>query len=200
MFNCSLCSEASNPHFGLRGKRADLAKLLIVAHRPDVRISVPVLPGHDEYETTLMESKTGRQLVEMLDFCNLGIDDIYWTNIFKCCLPKTGRKVKEGMPPDRSPRREEYSACFNSHFLQQFQEFNPRAVVALGRAVYSIMFPEEKRKFSEAEDSTLCFQDKLTLIFAHPSTFWYYSRERREKDYYQVLKDFLTKSGVIQRS
>lgn len=182
MQNCKLCQEVIAFHEGLKGKRAGLTKILFVAHRPDKRILEPTLPFSEEYEQALFNSQTGKEVSRILEYCGMGWQDIYWTNIFKCVLRG-----------DRNPTPEEYGNCFGV-FEQQVKEFKPKKIVALGSTVYGLMFPEQAKEKPSQKMwcQTLQFNGLPVLIFPHPSRIWYKQQKEREQRFYQDVKRFLS--------
>lgn len=160
---CSLCTNATAFHRGLKGANADHTKLLFVAHKPDQRVTVPALPFLSNYEAALIATRTGQELGEILQHCGLGFDDLYWTNIYKCALP--GRT---------HPTAEQYRTCYTTQFVPQVREFQPRAIVAFGAHVYRLMFPAYARTMSHgsALGEVLLYENAPTLISLHPYRIW----------------------------
>src|SRR4030042_4094303 len=122
MGKCSLCSNTEGFHYGVKGKNSYKTKILFVLNKPDSRIFRNALPTMDPYFIAFAETRTGKQVMEMLDYCELRIDDIYMTNSFKCVLRKNWE-----------PSIEEYKRCFNKHLKKQIQEFNPKKTVVFGQ-------------------------------------------------------------------
>lgn len=128
MDKCNLCQDATDFHPGLRGRNADSTKLLVVMHKPDSRISVPILISEiDPYVSALLNSRTGENLTRLLGACGLGLEDVYLTNVFKCVLSG-----------NREPNQEEYSACLHN-LEEQINEFQPRSIITSGGIPYSLL-------------------------------------------------------------
>ena len=176
------CERAFNYNSGRKGRNADKTKLLLVANHSDSRTTFQASLIREEgidYELTLLKTQTGRNLVEMLKSCGLTLEDIYFTNIFKCLLPE-----------DREPKREEYEACLKM-LEGQVREFGPRGIIALSHQAYRFMFPEEKSKHLESIGRVLRYKEVPTFISLHPRRIWSLPLEER-LTHYQKVKEFLS--------
>jgi len=176
---CSLCKDAFNFHIGLKGKNSDRTKLLFIANKPDSRILEKVLPNFDSYEMALLSTKTGKMTYQMLRYCGLRFDDIYWTNVFKCVLPD-----------DRNPRKKEYENCFNNHLKKQIVDFKPKKIIAPGEMPYRLMFPD-KGNHTSSLIYTFDYKGIPVFIMPHPGKIGYYSEIRREEEFYEALESFI---------
>ncbi len=158
--NCNLCNEASNFHYGLKGTNAENTKLLFVLHKPDSRIIENCLSFTDPYFIALAESATGKNLSRLLSQCELNLDDIFLTNLFKCTLPE-----------DRNPKKTEYQNCLKI-LNNQILEFSPKKIVVCGRKAYEILFPKDYNKVHD--DSSLAtihsYSEIPSFILPHPSS------------------------------
>jgi uracil-DNA glycosylase len=107
--------------YELRGKNADLTKILFVGNQPDERVQK--CSGENAYQIALMKTKTGETLQEILEFCGLSFEDIYWTNFNRALSKRT---------------RQENITQFDS----QLKEFSPRKIVLFGAKSFQTLFPE----------------------------------------------------------
>jgi uracil-DNA glycosylase family 4 len=178
MKTCSLCSEASNFNYCLKGERADAIKFLFVLHRADRRI-------HEYFEGywgALKNSATGIILDDILKEAELDFDDILLTNFFKCLLPE-----------DRRPSKQEYFNCLTL-FQQQVQEFNPRAIVIFGNRPYQCTFPKRSKliKITELKEE-LNYEERPCLVSMHPSQIWKKLSPELKGPYIRRVANFLKK-------
>jgi len=177
--DCDLCEEAFSYHPGVKGENADLTKILFVLHRSDSREPQP--RSSATYREALLKSQTGKVLTEMLEFCDLTIEDIYLTNVFKCLLPK-----------DREPRAKEYKSCIKV-LEEQVTDFDPKKILVFGRKSYEHMFPEiaKQNSYKKMVMKALDFNGVPSLVSYHPSWMWSFKPKKR-KGHYKKIKKFLT--------
>lgn len=181
---CDLCGEdATGFQEGSKGKRADITKILFVLHKPDSRIMQGVLGGFDPYLTVLSRTKTGAELSRMLNHCELTLENIYITNIFKCTLSG-----------DRLPTKKEYKNCLE-FFNNEVAEFDPKKLVAFGSMVFNLMFPDSEKQHNHKGvwAKEFCYKGRPVFILPHPSKTYYYSEEKRVQRFYNPLKTFLSR-------
>ena len=190
MAGCYCSPDAFGYNDGLKGENAELTKILFVMHRSDSR----ALPDDwesasdeelsESYMEKLRKSQTGRVLEWLFEHCDIGYEDVYLTNAYKCLLPD-----------DRNPRKQEYIDCL-SHLERQVQEeFSPERIVVFGSKTYEIMFPEQSKSqsYAEAVGNTLEYRGVPALICWHPQWLWSHPKHQR-KEHYQAIKDFLNAS------
>jgi len=178
---CSnVCKGAHSYHEGIKGDNADITKLLFVLNKPDKRVLVPTLYDID-YEIALSKSRTGKVLIDILKFCNLTINDVYITNLFKCVLPG-----------DRVPRKKEYEKCV-CVLEQQIKDFKPKKIIMFGRRAYEFMFPEhaKKNKLEDMVGQILCYDNIPSLISYHPGMLEQIFKKKQKREHYEKIKDFL---------
>lgn len=179
---CNVCKGALNFHRGLKGSKSDETRIMFIAHKPDKRVNRWVLPHFDAYAVTLGETKTGKNMGSLLNYCDLSWDNIYWTNIFKCVLD------------DRDPTKKEYLNCFDFHLKNQIKEFNPKSLVVFGAQVYEIMFPEDAEVLNHSAriGGILYYEGIQTLIYPHTQKIRPpYCKKTREKDLFNMMRGFL---------
>lgn len=167
---------------GIKGSKADLTKILLVANRADDRICQLGLFNHSHL-AALLKSKTGRALQEILAEAGMSFEDVYFTNAFKCLLPG-----------NKDPSRQEYKNCAGV-LESQVLEFQPRKIVAFGRMAYESMFPEaaEKTGFENNVGSIIPYRGDAgcpTLISQHPSKLISIISKTRY-EHYAVIANFL---------
>ncbi|MCK4669988.1 MAG: hypothetical protein KAT43_02200 [Nanoarchaeota archaeon] len=172
------CEGASHFHPGLNGNVNGEEKIMIILHKPDSRVAVPGLFPNQLYEIALFQTRTGKKILEMLNYCGLSRvrDNIFITNLFKCVLLE-----------DKNPKKKEYEKC-RPILEEQVREFQPRRIIACGSTVYNHLFPEEERTFEERLGKIQEFNGVLTFVLNHPSRKWMYSPEKKEADYAAVKK------------
>ncbi len=168
---------------GIRGGNSDLTKILFVANRADRRILQQSL-FNNNYEEALLKSQTGKIINEILDFCKLTFDDIYFTNLLKCLLLN-----------DRAPTKKEYQNCV-SQLEIQVNKFKPKGIVAFGGKVYEFMFPNYANQinFENTIWSILEYNRVPTLISNHPCKLGSIISKTKEV-HYQVIARFLKKKN-----
>ncbi len=182
---CGFCKCSSNYHEGLKGKTYGQTKLMFIAHRPDQRVNIEVLPSFDSYEIALSETKTGKNIGTLLKHCNLSLDNIFWTNLFKCVLLE-----------NRPPNKEEYLFCVNNHLNLQIEEANPNLIVGLGSQVYKILFPDlvKEKKFEQRIGDIVKYNQRNVLIFPHPQKISPpYCNLEKKKELFDLMKTTLEK-------
>ncbi len=178
---CSKCEDVSFFHKGLKGSNSDKSKIMFVAHKPDGRVRDLVLPIFDSYEVALANTKTGKNMNALLNYCNLSWKDIYWTNLLKCVF-------------DIEPTKKEYQTCFGVHLKNQIREFNPNFIIALGSQVYEVMFPEDAKILNHSSriGAILQYEEIQTLIYPHPQKIRPpYCSKDREKYLFELMRGFL---------
>jgi len=185
---CNLCEGAFNFHEGWKGKNYDKLKLMFVANKPDERVLIPVLPGFDSYYIALSNTKTGKNMKSLLNYCGLNWEDIFWTNLFKCVLPN-----------NRIPSKREYVNCLTNHLNKQIEFLNPNLIVALGSQVFSILFPSISKysnliSHKEFIGDITFYKDKRVLIYPHPQKIRPpYCNKQREKELFEVMRCEISK-------
>jgi len=134
--------------------------ILLIAHRGDERVLQPVLFG-DTHEQAIVETDSGKSLLEILKHCNLEIKDIKFTNILKCILPQ-----KEKIP------NAAYTCC-ETNLRKQIESTNPKAIVAFGKPCFEYMFPKNhKRNFLNETGKIYSYHNRPTLITHHLSKIY----------------------------
>lgn len=161
MQKCRKCDGASHFYLGRKGKNADITKLMVIMHRPSWIVAQPCLNLYDEWQTAFFTSKTGKTIGRLLAECDLSIEDIYITNVYKC--------FPHG---DRNPKPEEYQNCLQ-YFEGQFDEFAPRRAVVCGSNAWRLMFPGTKIQISDSQrepiKTVLDYRGVGSLVIPHPS-------------------------------
>lgn len=175
-----LCKGAFSYNPRIKGKNADATKILFVANKSDSRALNPSF--FDDYEITFSKSQIGKTITELLKTSNFTLDDIFFTNIFKCLLPN-----------DRQPTLKEYQRCVKV-LEQQIKEFQPNKIVIFGHQAYKHLFPREKEQINHQQmlGHIIYYASKPTLIFYHPGFKLKPSKEKIE-EYNQTFKEFLSK-------
>ncbi len=175
------CKGAFSYSDGIKGRNADITKILFVANRADRRILQQSLFS-DSYKETLLKSQTGKIINEILGFCKLTFDDIYFTNLFKCLLLDS-----------RAPSKEEYQNCV-SQLEKQVLDFKPKGIVAFGGKVYEFLFPIYVKKINF--ENIIWYSPEYnrvpTLISNHPCKLGTIISKTKEA-HYQVIARFLEK-------
>jgi len=176
---CNKCEGAYSFNQGIKGKNADLTKLLLVLHKSDSRATIPVLPGlgFDDYESAFMNAPTGLVINGLLKFCSLRFDDIYLTNIFKCLLPG-----------DRQPAKKEYENCLPV-LEAQVNDFNPSKIIIFGAKVADRMLKNGYTAIDSGEIHEYLKVPALSLD--HPSAPWVRNHFYREKYYFKKALEFI---------
>ncbi len=177
MKQCNLCEKAFNFNPGLKGKNADITKLLFVLHRSDTRIFEYL----EDYWGAFVNSATGVILDRMLKKADLDLPDIYITNLFKCLLPNNSR-----------PSSEQYQNCLKI-FEQQVRTFEPRAIIIFGNRPYRHIFPEESRrtKIEDISSQVLSYNGIPCLVSIHPSQIWKKINPELQEPYIRKIAKFL---------
>ncbi|MBW3023195.1 hypothetical protein KY308_03760 [Candidatus Woesearchaeota archaeon] len=177
--NCSRCEEASQFNPGIKGRNADLTKLLFILHKSDSRATVPVLPGlgFEEYEAAFMKTQTGQVIDGLAKFCNMVPDDIYITNFFKCLLPA-----------DRNPRKKEYKNCLLLLEIQ-VKDFKSKKIVVFGSQPAKLMSSNPKISLGKV----FGYNGVPSLVAEHPSAPWLRS-ERLRNEYFEDISRFIRRS------
>lgn len=183
MPECNLCSNTIGYYNGIVGSNSDVTKFLFVLNKPDKRILQPSLNSFDNYKTALFSTKTGAELDRILKYCNMTVEDVFLTNIFKCIFNS-----------DKDPAPNEYKKCYENVFKKQFSDFNPKKIIVFGGSAYAMMFPHQSVSFSyeDAYGKYALYNNTQTLIMPHPSRIWAFRNEHKIKDCYEKIKDFLT--------
>jgi DNA polymerase len=175
---CSLCEGAFSFNYEYKGKNSDKTKLLFVANRSDSREPEPHKPL--TYLDALLKSYSGIFLQEILGHCGITMEEIWFTNIYKCKLPN-----------DREPRKNEYTACLGLFDLQ-LEEFNPKKIMVFGRKSFCTLFPELSDNYKEYISKTIKYKDYPILLSYHlasiPSNV---GNLGKRKVYYDKIKQFL---------
>lgn len=186
MENCNLCKRTLGFHEGIKGINYEKTKLMFVANKPDERILELVLPIFDSYDIALSNTKTGKNMKSLLDYCNLCWDDIFWTNLFKCVLEK-----------NKIPSKAEYKNCLENHLNIQIESLKPNLIVALGAQVYKALFPELAKRFKHEEmiGRTYFYKNVETLIYSHPQKIKPpYCNKKKQRELFRLMKNEIKKS------
>jgi uracil-DNA glycosylase family 4 len=184
MYDCNLCSKNMRCFYELKGSNADNTKILFILNQPDERIV------DKDYFRLLIETRTGKKLIELLEYCDRTLDDVNITNAFKGIVPKLD--YHRGGEHSRYPTKQESDVCLEQVLLPQIKQFQPKAIISFGAITYKTLFPEKSKTKSleESFGEVNLFLDIPTLIFYHPSAFWHNGLEKRQT-YYAVAKVFL---------
>lgn len=73
----------------------------------------------------------------LLNYCRLGWEDIFWTNLFKCVFDE-----------NKVPTKKEYKLCLENQLNIQIESLKPKLIVALGSQVYETLFPRLSKHFN----------------------------------------------------
>ncbi len=135
--------------------------------------------------------KAGKLLDEIMKAISLDTErDLLIANIVKC-----------KPPGNRSPLREEVSACL-PYLHKQIELIQPRVIVLLGAVALKHMIPE-KKDFSMAEEAGTFFSSKdytgvQFLVLYHPAYLLYDPRKKKDMwEHVKQLKVFLEKNNVL---
>lgn len=161
----------------LKGKDFDRSRIMFVLHKPDRRVE-EVLWQKQKYEMALWASKTGSEVLQLLEYCGLTADDVFLTNLVKCTLRN-----------DAKPRKEEYANCLGNLDLQ-IDTHNPRKIVGFGSAVYENLFPGNG-KITRVVGEQFSYQGVPTLVMNHPSRIWAFLDPLRKEKEYEKVRRFL---------
>ena len=174
---CNLCKEASNFNEGLKGKNADKTRLMFLLNHSDLRVQEHLWG----YDSAFAVSASGVILGKALSHCKLDFDDVYITNLVKCCFPR-----------NREPTTQEYRNCVQV-FNQQLADFQPRALVVFGNHPYYTLFcPDGGTDFSQSVGQFRTYQHVPTLISYHPSRIWALLNPVNQVTHFDSIKKFLT--------
>ncbi|MBU1203625.1 MAG: hypothetical protein KKG60_00995, partial [Nanoarchaeota archaeon] len=114
------------------GKKAGI---LFVLNKPDKRVLQTDL--FIDYLGVLAKSKTGGILGEILHYCNLNVEEIMITNLFKCIRDTDNHSIRS-----TNPTRKEYQKC--SRILkEELRELNPSKTIIFGAIGRKLLSKEE---------------------------------------------------------
>ena len=149
-------------------------------------------PGENEdIEGKAFVGRAGKLLDEIMKAISLDTErDLLIANIVKC-----------RPPGNRSPLREEVSACL-PYLHKQIELIQPRVIVLLGAVALKHMIPE-KKDFSMAEEAGTFFSSKdypgvQFLVLYHPAYLLYDPRKKQDMwKHVKQLKVFLEKNNIL---
>ena len=158
------------------------SKLMIIGEAPG---------KNEDIEGKAFVGKAGKLLDEIMKAISLNTEeDLLIANIVKCRPPE-----------NRSPLREEVSACL-PYLHKQIELIQPRIIVLLGAVALKHMIPE-KKDFSMAEEAGTFFSSKdylgvQFLVLYHPAYLLYDPRKKQDMwEHVKQLKVFLEKNNVL---
>lgn len=177
------CSEScSLKHIGYKiseGFGGFQKSILFVAHRGDERVLENNL-FWDNHEQALLETDSGKSLMEILDYCKLGLKDIRFTNIVKCLLPQ-----KEKIP------EEAYTNC-EINLREDIESTKPKAIVAFGESCFKYMFPGDyKGNFLKEIGKIYSYYNKPVLITHHLSKIYRLQKPNEAEKIRKFLEDWV---------
>lgn len=158
------CEDVQECSYGFVGDEATHHPLLFVLNYPDKRIFQRSLFRQD-YRDTLLNTKTGMVLHELLKYCNLKFEQIAITNLFKG-IYKTNKK-----PPTKDFRK-----CA-SILEKQIKQLAPSKIILFGHDAKKIITKNLEHP---------------TLHYFHPSAIWAKTLNKDKRiPHYQKIKEFL---------
>lgn len=162
------CERVLDCHFGVQGSNPRANKILIILNNPYEIITQQAL-FENSYKSALFKTKTGLVLSEILEYCNLSVEDITITNLFKGILQK-----------NVSPNTEEYKKCHNN-LINQIKTISPRRIIIFGY--------QGKKLLEDNYD----LQKRKVCFMKHPSWIWAKTITKKEKrqPYREKIKNFL---------
>jgi uracil-DNA glycosylase family 4 len=178
-WKCTGCEGAFSYFPGLKGEHADDHKILMILNHSDSRMLMGKYKH--SYSVALPYSNTGRVLEDMLEACDLSLDDVYLTNVFKCLLPH-----------DREPRKGEYVKC-RSVLERQIDEYCPERIISFGQKAYENLFPEVSKDeyFADAVDRVIERDGVPSLVCYHPRKIYSFPKEDRRRLYKRIARFLL---------
>ncbi len=158
------------------------SKLMIIGEAPG---------KNEDIEGKAFVGKAGKLLDEIMKAISLNTEeDLLIANVVKCRPPE-----------NRSPLREEVSACL-PYLHKQIELIQPRVIVLLGAVALKHMIPE-KKDFSMAEEAGTFFSSEdypgvQFLVLYHPAYLLYDPRKKQDMwEHVKQLKVFLEKNNVL---
>ena len=156
-------------------------KVFFVAHRADERIFQPALFGG--HEQALVEVDSGRALRDILKYCKLTTNDVFFTNIFRCVLSF-----------DEAVVRDAGYICCETNLERDVRRRKPEAMVSLGEQAFRNMFPSVKYDgFLEQVGNVHSYHGTPTLVMHHLSKV----HRLPKPENFETIKQFLRQYKVI---
>lgn len=177
MYECNMCERALQHVPSLKGSRADKTKLFFLLHKPDSRIEENLFKGKDAYMITLGQTKTGQELIKLLEYCGLTLEDIFLTNFFKCTLPN-----------DSNPTSNEYRNC-RKILERQIKEFEPEKIVVFSIKVYHQL---EKQPDNGMDKQRTLYNGVPALVMPHLSAIYALLNVEKRQAEYEKIKRFIS--------
>ena len=148
-------------------------------------------PGENEdIEGKAFVGKAGKLLDEIMKAISLNTEeDLLIANIVKCRPPE-----------NRSPLREEVSACL-PYLHKQIELLKPKVIVLLGAVALKHMI-SEKKDFSMADEAGTCFRSKdypgvHFMVLYHPAYLLYDPRKKKDMwEHVKQLKEVLKENAA----
>jgi DNA polymerase len=108
---CTRCPLHLTRTQAICGEGSHQSRILLIAQAPG---------AVEDRQGLIFVGPSGKILDELLAEAGLTRNDVYMTNLVKCCLPK-----------NRRPRKDEINAC-SGHLKHEISLLNPRIIVPLG--------------------------------------------------------------------
>ena len=174
--NCKKCELHESRRNIVIDRGNHSSKLMIIGEAPG---------KNEDIEGKAFVGKAGKLLDEIMKAISLNTEeDLLIANIVKCRPPE-----------NRSPLREEVSACL-PYLHKQIELIQPRVIVLLGAVALKHMIPE-KKDFSMAEEAGTCFSLKdypgvHFVVLYHPAYLLYEPRKKKDLwKHVQQLREIL---------
>ncbi len=180
--NCERCGLYESRRNIVIDRGNPSSKLMIIGEAPG---------KNEDIEGKAFVGKAGKLLDEIMKAISLNTEeDLLIANVVKCRPPE-----------NRSPLREEVSACL-PYLHKQIELIQPRVIVLLGAVALKHMIPE-KKDFSMAEEAGTFFSSEdypgvQFLVLYHPAYLLYDPRKKQDMwEHVKQLKVFLEKNNVL---
>lgn len=167
--DCTLCSLHKNRIKPVFDKGNMTAKIFICG----------MVPAHEENKVGIpFVGGAGKLLDYILERVNLTLDDVYITNIVKCCL-------SPGIPL----KQEWIDSCL-PYLVSQIVELKPRVIITLGKDASDGLLGYKTSSMGDIRGKTHDYGENIRIIPTYHPSYLLRGGGKKHRDMHKILADF----------
>lgn len=138
-----------------------------------------MVPAHEENAVGIpFVGRAGKLLDHILEQCGLDLNDVYITNIVKCCLAP-------GIPL----KQEWVDTCL-PYLVAQISELKPKVILTLGKDASDGLFGRKTSSMGSIRGKVFYYGDDIRVVPTYHPSYLLRGGGKKHKDMHKVLADF----------
>ena len=138
-----------------------------------------MVPAHEENKVGIpFVGRAGKLLDRILESCNLILNDVYITNIVKCCL-SPGISLKQ-----------DWIDCCLPYLVAQINEIKPKVIITLGKDASDGLFGRKTPSMGSIRGKVFSYGDDIKIVPTYHPSYLLRGGGVNHKHMPRVLKDF----------